>query len=83
MSRNVEEKDFHGGDWEGVSMKLTSSKAGREDWNLKCRSKFNQGFTNCGCLHWTIVNVLHGFKEKRGHKARWSHFFSKCLKLDF
>ena len=70
MSRDIEEKGFHGGDREGVSRKLVSSKAVPEGLNLKCRSKFNQGFTNRGCLHWAILNVLHGFKEKRAHRAR-------------
>ena len=86
MSRDIEEKGFHEGDWEGVSRKLVSSKAVPEGLNLKCRSKFNQGFTNRGCLHWAILNVLHGFKEKKSQEGKRFYFqfyFSKCLKLDF
>ena len=37
MPRGVGGKSFHGGEWEGVSRKLVSSKAVPEDLNLKCR----------------------------------------------
>ena len=37
---------------------------------MKFRSKFNNGFTNRGCLHCAVLKALYNFKEKRAHKAR-------------
>ena len=60
---------------------MVSSKAVPEDLNLKLRSKFNNGFTNHGCLHCAI---LKAFKKERAHGRFFeSIFFSKCSKLDF
>ena len=42
---------------------------------MKYRSDFKHGFTNRGCLHCVIRKALHGFKEKRAHKARDMQFF--------
>ena len=42
---------------------------------MKCRSEFKNGFTNRGCLHCAVLKALHGFKEKRAHKARDMEFF--------
>ena len=42
---------------------------------MKHRSKFKNGFTNCGCLHCAILKALHGFQEKRAHKSRDMQFF--------
>ena len=55
-----------------VSRKLSFlvGKAVTEDLNLKLRSKFNQGFTNYGCLHCAILKLLHSFKENKNQKAR-------------
>ena len=70
MSRGVGKKGFHGGDWAGAIRKLVYSKALPENLNLKCRSKFNQDFTNYGCLQWAILNILHGFKEKKSPECK-------------
>ena len=43
--------------------------------NTKYRSEFKHGFTNHGCLHCAILKALHGFMEKRVHKARDMQFF--------
>ena len=59
---------------------MVSGETVQKDLNLKCRSKFNPGFTNhgftfYGCFHWAILKALYGFKEKRAHKTRASQFF--------
>ena len=46
-----------------------SSIAVPEDVNLKFRSTLNQIFTNHGCLHCVVLNVLYEFKEKRDLKS--------------
>ena len=51
------------------------------DLDMKFTSKFNNGYTNGGCLHCAILKALYGFKYKRAHKAR--NFPSKCSKWDF
>ena len=42
---------------------------------MKYRSEFKDGLINCGCLHRDIRKALHGFKDKRSHKARDMQFF--------
>ena len=42
---------------------------------MKYRSEFKHGFTNRDCLHCAILKALHGFREKRVHKARDMQFF--------
>ena len=42
---------------------------------MKFRSKFNHSLTNRGCLQCVLLKALHGFKEKRAHKARDMQFF--------
>ena len=52
------------------------------DLNIKFISKFNDGVTDRGCLHYAILNALYGFKQKRAHKVR-EIFPSKYSKGDF
>ena len=70
---------------------VVSSKAVPEVLDMKYRSEFTHGFTNCGCLHCAILKALHDFQEKRVHKSRGKQFlfqnvqneisrFSRCLK---
>ena len=42
---------------------------------LKFWSKFNNGFTNHGCLHHVFRKILYNFKIKRAHGARDNQFF--------
>ena len=43
--------------------------------NTKYRSEFKHGFPSRGCLRCAILKALHGFMEKRVHKARDMYFF--------
>ena len=42
---------------------------------MKFISKFNNSFTNCGCLDCAIIKALYSFKEKGDHKVREMQFF--------
>ena len=42
---------------------------------MKCRSEFKHGFTNRRCLCCSILQALHGLREKRAHKSRDMQFF--------
>ena len=59
----------------GLWETIVSSKAVVEVLDMKYRSEFKHGFTNCGCLHCAILKALHGFQRKRTHKSRDMQFF--------
>ena len=60
---------------------MVSNKTVPEELNLNFRSKFNHGFSNHGCLHWSMLKACYGFKEKRAHKGK--RFPFKIFKMRF
>ena len=42
---------------------------------MRYRSEFKHGFTNCGCLHCSILKSLHNCQEKGAHMSRDMQFF--------
>ena len=46
----------------------------QKDFNLKFRSKFNQGFTNHSYVHCAVLKVLQVFVVKGAHEAEDKQF---------
>ena len=53
-----------------LKVPLACTKAAPVDLTMKFISKFNNSFTNRGCLLRVILKAWYGFKEKRAHKVR-------------
>ena len=87
LCQEMLEEDFFLFSWERLGERLqktiASSKTAPEVLDLKYRSKFKHSFANRGYLDCAILKPLHGFQEKRAHKAGDMQFFFKMFKMIF